>query len=166
MVQLASNSRTSSPEPTANIQIFIKDISGETIPMVVPAHLSIQNLTTLLSVRMSCPETDLRLVHAGRHLTPPYTLSTYNIARESTIHLASPLRGGMPSKKVRCSFKDCKGAVQRIVGDCGFCSGHFCGKHRLLEDHKCEGLEDCKRESHERNAAQLHAERTRVIKGA
>ncbi|CCF43869.1 AN1 zinc finger protein, partial [Colletotrichum higginsianum] len=48
----------------------------------------------------------------------------------------------MPQKKIRCTFKECKDAAQRIVGDCGFCNGHFCGKHRLLEDHKCSGLED------------------------
>lgn len=48
----------------------------------------------------------------------------------------------MPQKKIRCTFKECKDAAQRIVGDCGFCNGHFCGKHRLLEDHKCDGLED------------------------
>ncbi|TRX95297.1 hypothetical protein FHL15_003989 [Xylaria flabelliformis] len=107
--------------------------------------------------------------------------------------------------KPRCTFKECKTAAQRIVGDCGFCDGHFCAKHRLLEDHKCTGLEDvslaqstadspdntlrcgspsslessstgeplqgttqwwlCKKESHERNAAQLEAERTQVIRG-
>ncbi|TGJ80225.1 hypothetical protein E0Z10_g8542 [Xylaria hypoxylon] len=44
--------------------------------------------------------------------------------------------------KPRCTFKVCKTAAQRIVGDCGFCEGHFCAKHRLLEDHKCTGLED------------------------
>ncbi|KAK5628698.1 hypothetical protein RRF57_004413 [Xylaria bambusicola] len=44
--------------------------------------------------------------------------------------------------KPRCTFKECKAAAQRIVGDCGFCDGHFCAKHRLLEDHKCTGLED------------------------
>ncbi|KAI0912070.1 hypothetical protein F4824DRAFT_495040 [Ustulina deusta] len=44
--------------------------------------------------------------------------------------------------KPRCTFKQCKTAAQRIVGDCGFCDGHFCAKHRLLEDHKCTGLED------------------------
>ncbi|KAH0435839.1 an1-type zinc finger protein [Colletotrichum camelliae] len=71
----------------------------------------------------------------------------------------------MPQKKIRCTFKQCKDAAQRIVGDCGFCNGHFCGKHRLLEDHKCDGLEDCKKQSHERNAAQLEAERTQVIRG-
>lgn len=71
----------------------------------------------------------------------------------------------MPPKKIRCSFKDCKDAAQRIVGDCGFCGGHHCSKHRMLEDHKCEGLEDCKKESHERNADKLNSERTFAIKG-
>jgi len=46
------------------------------------------------------------------------------------------------AKKTKCSFKECRDAAQRIAGDCAFCSGHFCGKHRLLEDHKCAGLED------------------------
>lgn len=48
----------------------------------------------------------------------------------------------MPPKKIRCTYKECREAAQRIVGDCGFCNGHYCGKHRLLEDHKCDGLED------------------------
>lgn len=71
----------------------------------------------------------------------------------------------MAPSKPRCTFKECKGAAQRIVGDCAFCDGHYCAKHRLLEDHKCTGLEDCKKESHERNANQLNSERTQVIKG-
>jgi predicted nucleic acid binding AN1-type Zn finger protein len=105
-------------------------------------------------------------VHAGKHLTSPSsTLASYDIPPNSTLHMALPLRGGMPPKKIRCSFKVCRDAAQRIVGDCGFCSGHFCGKHRLLEDHKCEGLEDCKKESHERNAERLNSERTVAIKG-
>ncbi|SPN97719.1 uncharacterized protein DNG_01232 [Cephalotrichum gorgonifer] len=48
----------------------------------------------------------------------------------------------MAPKRNPCTFKDCQLGAQRIVGDCGFCQGHFCSKHRLLEDHKCEGLED------------------------
>lgn len=110
--------------------------------MTVPQDLSIQNLTTLLSVRTSLPESDLRLVHAGKHLSPTSTLSDYHIARDSTLHVASRLRGGMPPKKIRCTYKDCREGAQRIIGDCGFCNGHYCGKHRLLEDHKCDGLED------------------------
>lgn len=48
----------------------------------------------------------------------------------------------MAGKRIRCTAKECKEPAQRIVGDCSFCKGHFCGKHRLLEDHKCSGLED------------------------
>ncbi|PMD65756.1 putative polyubiquitin [Hyaloscypha bicolor E] len=147
------------------MQIFVKNVAGETIPMIVPQDLSIRNLRTLLSVRTLLPEDDLRLVYAGRHLPPSSTLAENNIHRESTLHLAVPLRGGMPPKKIRCTYKDCREGAQRIIGDCGFCNGHFCGKHRLLEDHKCDGLEDCKKESHDRNAAQLNAERTQVIRG-
>jgi hypothetical protein len=200
------------------MQIFVKNISGESrpptpaappdpiltatiaFPVTVPQDLTVRNLTTLLSVRTSLPESDLRLVFAGKHLMASSTLADYGVQRESTIHLASPLRGGMPPKKIRCSFKECREGAQRIIGDCGFCNGHYCGKHRLLEDHKCDGLEDvssplsgrpepcwwliglnlglsegfwadmisdeqCKKESHDRNAAQLNAERTHVIKG-
>ncbi|MCJ1418470.1 hypothetical protein MMC32_004818, partial [Xylographa parallela] len=103
-----------------------------------------------------------------RHLTTTTadpTLVSLNIFPNSTLELTAPVRGGMPPKKMRCTFKDCKDAAQRIVGDCGFCSGHFCGKHRMLEDHKCSGLEDCKKESHERNAMKLESERTMVVKG-
>jgi len=68
--------------------------------------------------------------------------------------------------KVRCSFEECKSPAQRIVGDCTFCNGSFCKSHRLLEDHKCQNLEDCKREAFEQNANQLNRERTQVIKTA
>lgn len=134
--------------------------------MTVSSSLTVETLLTLLSVRTSLPSESLRLVYAGKHLSATaFTLADYHIQKESTLHLALPLRGGMPPKKIKCSHKDCKDAAQRIVGDCGFCQGHFCGKHRLLEDHKCTGLEDCKKESHDRNAAQLNKERTVVIKG-
>lgn len=76
-----------------------------------------------------------------------------------------PLRGGMPPKKIRCDAKECKEQAQRIVGDCGFCQGHFCGKHRLLESHDCQGLEDCKKQSREANKQKLEAERTVVVRG-
>ncbi|KAF2657818.1 hypothetical protein K491DRAFT_676939 [Lophiostoma macrostomum CBS 122681] len=161
---ISSMSSTSSDEET--MQIFVKDVSGHnTIPLTIPSSTSISTLLTLLALRTNLPASTLRLVHAGKHLSSPSsTLSDFAIPPNSTLHMALPLRGGMP-KKIRCSFKACKDAAQRIVGDCGFCSGHFCGKHRLLEDHKCEGLEDCKKESHERNADKLNSERTVAIKG-
>ncbi|TPR02229.1 GTP cyclohydrolase II family protein [Aspergillus niger] len=52
----------------------------------------------------------------------------------------------MAPRKPRCNFKECKEAAQRIA-------------------HACTGLEDCKKESHARNADKLNSERTHVIKG-
>ncbi|KAJ4365847.1 hypothetical protein N0V83_008468 [Neocucurbitaria cava] len=157
-----------SSENEDTMQIFVKTVSGSnTIPLSIPSNTSISTLRSLLALRTSYPTpSDLRIVHAGKHLSSPSsTLSSYDIPPNATLHMALPLRGGMPPKKIRCSFKDCKDAAQRIVGDCGFCGGHHCSKHRMLEDHKCEGLEDCKKESHERNADKLNSERTFAIKG-
>jgi len=164
----SSSLSSSASETEDTMQIFIKTVSGDsTIPLTLPPSTSIATLRTLLALRtnLSTPST-LRLVHAGKHLSSPdTTLADYAIGPNSTLHLALPLRGGMPPKKVRCSFKDCKDRAQPIVGDCGFCEGRHCSRHRMLEDHKCVGLEDCKKESHDRNADKLNSERTVAIKG-
>lgn len=133
--------------------------------MTIPESTTVGTLRSLLALRTNMSTDDLRIVYAGKHLTSQSsTLSDYSISRESTIHLALPLRGGAP-KKIKCNFKDCKDKAQPIVGDCGFCQGHFCGKHRMLESHACSGLEDCKKEEKERNRERLERERTVAIKG-
>lgn len=131
----------------------------------VPESTTIYTLSSLLALRTNLPSSDLRLVYAGKHLTnASATLSDYNVSRQGTIHLAAPLRGGAP-KKIKCNFKDCKDRAQPIVGHCGFCQGHFCGKHRMLESHACSGLETCKEEEKQRNRERLEKERTVAIKG-
>lgn len=131
----------------------------------IPESTSMATLSSLVAIRTNLPAQELRLVYAGKHLsTPSRTLKDYSIARDSTLHLAMPLRGGAP-KKIKCQFKECKDAAQRIVGDCSFCGGHYCGKHRMLESHACSKLEDCKTEEKERNRERLERERTVAIKG-
>jgi len=146
------------------MQIFVKNVAGDTFPITIPESTSVRTLRSLVALRTNLPESELRLVFAGKHLSPSETLSACHVTRESTLHVALPLRGGAP-KKIRCGFKDCKDAAQRIVGDCGFCQGHFCGKHRMLESHNCTGLEDCKQEEKDRNKEKLESERTVAIKG-
>lgn len=64
------------------------------------------------------------------------------------------------TKKNRCSFKNCSAAPLRMVGNCSHCQGKFCAKHRLLEDHLCQGLQFCKDNAHEKNAMKLQNEKT------
>ncbi|EXJ54343.1 hypothetical protein A1O7_09682 [Cladophialophora yegresii CBS 114405] len=69
------------------------------------------------------------------------------------------------SNKPRCSKDGCKTAAQPIVGDCGFCQKRFCGKHRMLESHNCEGLADARKADKDRNTAKLQGERTVMLRG-
>ncbi|KAL8883188.1 MAG: hypothetical protein Q9192_007377 [Flavoplaca navasiana] len=163
----ASNaSATSSSSDSAaveDMQIIVKLLNGETIPLTLPSNTTLSTLRHLISLRLSLPASSFRLQHAGHHLTSPSS-PLASLPANPTIDVTLPVRGGGP-KKIRCTFKDCKDHAQRIVGDCSFCQGQFCGKHRMLEDHKCSGLEDCKKESHDRNADKLNSERTIVVKG-
>merc|ERR1712072_789912 len=136
----SSRSRASS-DTQETMQIFVKNVAGDTFPITIPQTTSVATLRSLLALRTNLPENDLRLVFAGRHLSPAEPLSAYNVTRESTLHMALP------------------------VGDCGFCQGHFCGKHRMLESHACPGLEDCKQEEKDRNREKLESEKTVAIKG-
>ncbi|RMZ76288.1 hypothetical protein DV737_g4911, partial [Chaetothyriales sp. CBS 132003] len=81
---------------------------------------------------------------------------------------ASTPRTSTPSKRPsrpRCSKADCKALAPPIVGDCGFCQKRFCGKHRMLESHNCEGLQDARQADKDRNAAKLQSERTVMLRG-
>lgn len=107
-----------------------------------------------------------------KHAELPATVSDNKTAGTATAtSTSSTPRTGTPSggpkkpKKPRCSKDGCNGLAPPIVGDCGFCQKRFCGKHRMLESHNCEGLEDARQADKERNAAKLEGERTVMLRG-
>ena len=83
----------------------------------------------------------------------------------STASRTSTPSGAKKSNKPRCGKAGCKAPAQPIVGDCGFCQKRFCGKHRMLESHQCEGLEDARQADKDRNTAKLEGERTVMLRG-
>ncbi|KAG7192026.1 uncharacterized protein KQ657_002636 [Scheffersomyces spartinae] len=98
---------------------------------------------------MSCNETTVIL------------MSTSDVtASASTGTSVSSSSSHRKKKKSKCSFQLCSSTPLRIVGACSHCSGNFCAKHRLLEDHLCIALQRCKDAAHEKNAMKLQSEST------
>lgn len=62
-------------------------------------------------------------------------------------------------KKGRCVLSGCCERVAKVIGDCRYCSGSFCGKHRLPESHACKDISTCRQQSFEKNSTKLFGEK-------
>merc|ERR1712000_137905 len=157
------------PADSMAIQVTIS--GGKTIKLNVrPVH-TISNVLEFLSPSTTVAElkleesSTLQLSSPSRSTTPTQSSSSDMVTQKPSISSAStPTTSGAAtptkkkSNKPRCSKGGCKAPAQPIVGDCGFCQKRFCGKHRMLESHNCEGLEDARRADKDRNAAKLEGE--------
>ncbi|GAV52679.1 hypothetical protein ZYGR_0AG06700 [Zygosaccharomyces rouxii] len=79
-------------------------------------------------------------------------------------HSGSRISKKSGKKKNKCYFDKCTSPASKFIGDCNFCKGHYCSKHRLMENHACEGLTSCKETMHKRNADKLVSEQTKAPK--
>ncbi|CUS21762.1 LAQU0S04e00210g1_1 [Lachancea quebecensis] len=96
-------------------------------------------------------------------------LSVGSGSNGTTVLVASTSRvskktGSKKKRKDKCFADKCGSSAVKFVGDCQFCQGHFCSRHRLMENHSCQGLKSCKEQMHQRNAEKLAAEQTIVSK--
>lgn len=137
------------------MRCYIRLSTEQTLTVECAPTATVGDLKGLISDTLDALPPQFKLIHNGSRLEDDAQLPEGD---EITLILMAQEQ--KKKKKGKCHFGTCTLALLRMIGDCLRCSGKFCAKHRLLEDHLCLGLQLCKDNAHEKNAMKLHLEST------
>lgn len=76
------------------MQIFIKTLTGKTIPIDLDEEMTVMKLKNLIKDKLNCPPDTQRLLFAGKQLEDDRSPYDYGLQPESTVHLVLRNKGG------------------------------------------------------------------------
>ena len=93
--------KTSAPTPIANMQIFVRGLSGRSIAIDIAERddIPLSELNKVIMTREGIPVEQQRLVFSGKQLTESLSLQQQSVRHGSVLELSASLSGGAPKAK-------------------------------------------------------------------
>ena len=125
------------------MQIFIKTLTEKTIALDVETSDKIDNIKQKIYEKEGIQPDEQMLIYANKHINDDKVLSSYNVQKDSTLHLMMRLLGGVydPSlaalaKTLNCEKKICRKCYARLPIRATNCRKKKCGHTSQLRPKK------------------------------
>ena len=89
------------------MQIFIKTLKSKTVTLDVKMEDTVYLVKQKIQDKEGTPAEVLRLIFGGKYLEDDRSLSDYNVQKESTLHIHTPISRMINATKIQPSHLDC-----------------------------------------------------------
>jgi len=135
------------------MKLTVKLLNGNSCEIEVASDATVEVLKKKILETEGTPLKQQQILAEGQVLEDFKALDEIGL-KDGSFVVLNKLKTGN-----KCAYADCQRKPAVGVGDCRFCTSKFCGQHRLPETHSCPHLENCRKQSFDKNKEKLMKEK-------